>query len=147
MRALVECLGVTQTDASKASAGPADLPDEPDPARAKERFEVLFEQAGPDAPAAQPARHTSYTHLGPVAGPPEESGRNRPDVGVGDRRPPAVGFDLDQFRTPGTPARPAGATLDADHRPVSMALPHRPLPRPVGPLHAAGEPAGMIGGR
>src|SRR5207302_9041961 len=60
MRALVECLGVTQTDASKASAGPADLPDEPDPARAKERFEVLFEQAGPDAPAAQPARHTSY---------------------------------------------------------------------------------------
>ena len=107
MRALVECLGVTQTDASKASAGPADLPHEPDPARAKERFEVLFEQAGPDAPAAQPARHTSYTHLGPVAGPPEESGRNRPDVGVGDRRPPAVGFDLDQFRTPGTPARPA----------------------------------------
>src|SRR5437764_5607286 len=99
MRALVECLVVTQTDASKASARPADLIYEPDPARAKERVEVLFEQAGPDAAAAQPTWHTSYTHLGPVAAPPEQSGRNGPHVDVGDRRVTTVSFDLDQFRT------------------------------------------------
>jgi hypothetical protein len=89
---------------------------------------VLLEQATSDTGTAQPAWQPSYAHLAPVAGAPEESGRNRSDVGVDERRRTAVGLDFDQFRTPRTPVHLATAALDADHQAMSMALPHRPLP-------------------